>query len=95
MKSRFLKNLVFQNPLEALAKATGGKDYSPRTESGLQRSIAQIGEDLRSQYLLTYRPNNLNKHGIYHRIRVSVLYDALNVRARIGYFHGPQPVFAP
>lgn len=92
---RGVKNLVFQNPLEALAKATGGKDYSPRTESGLQRSIAQIGEDLRSQYLLTYRPNNLNKRGIYHRIRVSVLYDALNVRARIGYFHGPQPVFAP
>jgi len=92
---RGVKNLVFQNPLEALAKATGGKDYSPRTESGLQRSIVQIGEDLRSQYLLTYRPNNLNKHGIYHRIRVSILYDALNVRARIGYFHGPQPVFVP
>ena len=89
---RGTKNLIFKNPLEALAKATGGKDYSPRTEDGLQESIIQIGEDLRSQYLLTYRPNNLNDLGIYHRIRVEVPYEALKVRARIGYFHGPQAV---
>ena len=89
---RGAKNLIFKNPLEALAKATGGKNYSPRTEDGLQESIVQIGEDLRSQYLLTYRPNNLNDRGIYHRIRVEVPYAALKVRARIGYFHGPQAV---
>ena len=77
------------------AKATGGKDYSPRTERGLQESIIQIGEDLRSQYLLTYRPNNLNERGIYHRIRIEIPYAALKVRSRIGYFHGPQPVFEP
>ena len=92
---RGVKNLIFKNPLETLAKATGGKDYSPRTERGLQESIIQIGEDLRSQYLLTYRPNNLNERGIYHRIRIEVPYAALKVRSRIGYFHGPQPVFEP
>ena len=42
-----------------MAKGTGGIDYSPRTEDGLQESIAKIGEDIRSQYLLSYRPNNL------------------------------------
>ena len=92
---RGAKNLILKNPLEALAKTTGGKDYSPRTEDGLQESIIQIGEDLRSQYLLTYRPNNLNERGIYHRIRVEVPYEALKVRARIGYFHGPRPVLDP
>ena len=50
---RGVKNLVFNNPLELLAKGTGGHDYSPRTEDGLQESIAKIGEEIRSQYLLT------------------------------------------
>jgi len=89
---RGTKNLVFKNPLGVLAKGTGGYDYSPRTESGLQRAINRIGEDLRSQYLLTYRPNNLNESGIFHRIEVKVAYDQLEVRARPGYFLGPSPV---
>ncbi len=89
---RGVKNLFFNNPLELLAKGTGGKDYSPRTESGLQESIAAIGEDIRSQYLLTYRPNNLNESGIFHRIKVTVNYKGLRVRSRPGYFHGPAPV---
>ena len=92
---RGVKNMIFKNPLGTLAKATGGKDYSPRTKRGLQESIIQIGEDLRSQYLLTYRPNNLNEKGIYHRIRIEIPYAALKIRSRIGYFYGPQPVFKP
>ena len=91
---RGAKNLIFSNPLELLAKGTGGRDYSPRTESGLQESIAAIGEDIRSQYLLTYRPNNLNEGGIFHRIKVKVNYRGLKVRSRPGYFHGPAPVFS-
>jgi VWFA-related protein len=91
---RGAKNLIFSNPLELLAKGTGGKDYSPRTEDGLQESIAAIGEDIRSQYLLTYRPDNLNKGGIFHRIKVQVNYKGLKVRSRPGYFHGPAPVFS-
>jgi VWFA-related protein len=92
---RGVKNLVFNNPLELLAKGTGGDDYSPRTEDGLQESIARIGEDLRSQYLLTYRPNNLNESGIFHHIRVEVPYDSAKVRFRPGYWHGPTPVLTP
>lgn len=92
---RGVKNLVFSNPLELLATGTGGDDYSPRTEDGLQESIAKIGEDLRSQYLLTYRPSNLNQGGLFHNIRVQVPYKSAEVRARPGYWHGPDPVTAP
>ena len=91
---RGAKNLVFNNPLELMAKGTGGMDYSPRTEDGLQESIAKIGEDIRSQYLLTYRANNRNKGGIFHHIRVEVPYDKLEVRHRPGYFYGPLPVLS-
>jgi len=87
---RGAKNLVFNNPLGLLAEGTGGADYSPRTEDGLQESIIQIGEDIRSQYLLTYRPNNLNEGGIFHRVRVNVAYNRLKVRHRVGYFHAPE-----
>ena len=89
---RGAKNLVFSNPLELLAKGTGGKDYSPRTHGGLQESIQAVGEDLRSQYLLSYRPMNLNDSGIFHRIKVEVNYQDFRVRYRPGYWQGPEPV---
>ncbi len=89
---RGVKNLIFNNPLELMAKGTGGMDYSPRTEEGLQESIAKIGEDIRSQYLLSYRPNNRNESGLFHHIRVEVPYEQLKVRYRPGYFYGPAPV---
>ena len=89
---RGVKNLVFDNPLEILADGTGGRDFSPRTTKGVQDSIIRIGEDIRSEYRLSYRPNNLNERGIYHRIRVEVPYEKLRIRHRVGYFHGPTPV---
>jgi VWFA-related protein len=91
---RGVKNLIFNNPLELMAKGTGGMDYSPRTEEGLQESIAKIGEDIRSQYLLTYRPNNRNQGGIFHHIRVEMPYEQLKARHRPGYLHGPAPVLS-
>jgi len=89
---RGVKNLIFSNPLEAMAKATGAVDYSPRTTSGLHESISAIGADLRSQYLLSYTPSDLNVGGIFHHLRVEVPYKGARVRARPGYFHGPRPV---
>lgn len=89
---RGVKNLIFDNPLEVLARGTGGRDFSPRTTSGVQESIIKIGEDIRSQYRLSYRPNNLNERGIYHRIVVKVPYDKIRLRHRVGYFHGPTAV---
>ena len=87
-----LKNAIFDDALEILAVGTGGEQYKPMTSEGLQESIINIGEDLHSQYLLTYAPNNLNSSGIFHEIRVQVPYDGATVRARPGYFFGPRPV---
>jgi VWFA-related protein len=87
-----VKNLLFDDALEILAVGTGGDTYKPLTSEGLQEAIIKIGEDLHSQYLLTYAPNNLNNSGIFHAIRVQVPYDGATVRARPGYFFGPRPV---
>jgi VWFA-related protein len=87
-----VKNLIFDDALEILAAGTGGDTHKPLTSDGLQESIINIGEDLHSQYLLTYAPNNLNSSGIFHAIRVQVPYDGAKVRARPGYYFGPRPV---
>ena len=88
---RGVKNLLFNNPLELLAVGTGAESI-PDDRGRHQKAIMGIGEDLRSQYLLSYRPNNLNDSGIFHRIEVEVFYDRAKVRARPGYWQGPAPV---
>ncbi|MEZ5362205.1 MAG: VWA domain-containing protein [Bryobacterales bacterium] len=87
-----VKNLVFKDALGALSSGTGGRNYKPLTDEGLQESIVKIGEDLHSQYLLTYTPNNLNDRGIYHEVEIRVPYSNADVRYRPGYLYGPRPV---
>lgn len=89
---RGVKNLIFNNPLELMVEGTGGKGFSPDNEDEVQKALMGIGEDLRSQYLLSYRPTNLNDSGIFHRIEVEVPYEEFKVRARPGYWQGPAPV---
>ncbi len=87
-----VKNLVFRDALAAFSAGTGGRNFKPLTSEGLQESIMKIGEDLRSQYLLSYTPNNLNDRGIYHEVEIRVPYSNADVRYRPGYFYGPRPV---
>ncbi len=87
---RGVKNLIFNDPMQLLTEGTGGKQLSSYTESGLQESIRTVGEELRSQYLLSYRPNNLDKGG-FHEIKVQVAVDGLKTRTRPGYWIGPTP----
>ena len=87
---RGVKNLLFNDPLQLLTEGTGGKRLSPLTAEGMEESITRIGEELRSQYLLSYRPNNLHTGG-FHEIRVEVTMDGLRTRTRPGYWLGPIP----
>ena len=87
---RGVKNLIFSDPLQLLTEGTGGRQLAPLTESGLQDSLIQIGEELRSQYLVSYRPNNLDQGG-YHEIRVELNIEGLKARTRTGYWLGPIP----
>ena len=87
-----VKNLVFKDASAVLRAGTGAADFKPMTSEGLQEAIVSIGEDLRSQYLLSYTPNNLNEQGILHEIQVKVPYPNAIVRHRPYYFYGPRPV---
>jgi VWFA-related protein len=80
-----VKGVFIKNPLEVFTRYTGGREYSFFTQKALEQAISDIGEELHSQYLLTYSPNNQNEAG-FHDIKVRVLRPDLEVRTRDGYY---------
>lgn len=80
-----VKNIFFDHPLEAYAKGTGALHLGGFSKGAVERAVSLIARELRSQYLITYRPNNLNQGGL-HRIKVLVDRPGVKVRTRPGYF---------
>jgi VWFA-related protein len=73
--------------LKKIAAETGGRAFFPRNEEDLDKAYAQIDEDLRSQYVLTYTPSNGARDGSFRTIQMKVKNRGdLNVRHRRGYF---------
>ena len=85
------KGIFVPDPLDVYAKYTGGRQYSFKSEKALQRAVQQIGDELHSQYLLSYSPNNQNEAG-FHQIIVRVMKpDIKAVRVRDGYWLAAKP----
>jgi len=76
--------------LEQLAEATGGRAFFPFKMKDITHSFAAIEDELRSQYVVSYKPANFDADGRYRSIEISTLKKDLQVRARKGYF-APQP----
>lgn len=75
--------------LSELATESGGKNFNVDNIEDLPAISEQIGEELRSQYLLGYTPANRAHDGKYRRIKVTLKSpspDALEVRYRQGYY---------
>ena len=72
--------------LEQLAEATGGRAFFPFKMKDITRSFAAIEDELRSQYVVSYKPANFDADGRYRSIEISSLKKDLQVRARKGYF---------
>ena len=71
--------------LQRLAQETGGRAFYTGDMLALERAFKKIGEELRSQYLLTYRPDPPFDGG-YRRIEVRVAAgDKYKVNAKRGY----------
>jgi VWFA-related protein len=80
-----VKNVFADNTLEALTRFTGGEKYSFSGNGTLGNAIQSLNQDLHSGYLLSYSPNNLNEVG-FHKIKVVVKGQKLEVRTRPGYW---------
>ena len=73
--------------LERLAEETGGRAFFTGDMLALERAFKKIGEQLRSQYIVSYKPTNDRFDGSERRIEVKLLdkEDGWRVSAKRGY----------
>ncbi len=81
------KRIFVDSPSEALAKGTGGAEFSFKKERGLEDAMQRIGTEIRSQYLISYTPNNKGEPG-FHTIVVGVDNPRYIAKTRPGYWVG-------
>jgi VWFA-related protein len=81
-----LGRLAKENAAEGLARFTGGRRISFLTLKSLERDIGGLGEELHSQYLLSFTPSTALDEA-YHKIEIQVhgRTDVV-VRTRPGYW---------
>jgi VWFA-related protein len=75
--------------LRVLAEQTGGVAYFPQELNEVEAISQQIARDLRTQYMIAYRPTNPKEQGGYRRLSVKAEapgYKGLSVRTRTGYY---------
>ena len=72
--------------LEQIAEATGGRVFFPFKMKDITHAFAAIEDELRSQYIVSYKPADFDADGRYRSIEISSLKKDLQVRARKGYF---------
>ena len=75
-----------ESNLERITAATGGRLYKPTSFSDLERTYAEVADELRHQYMLYYAPLNTKRDGRFRRVRVETTNPSHQVAARIGYY---------
>jgi VWFA-related protein len=85
-----VKSIFVDDTLDVFTRFTGGREYSFVGEKSLDKAINGISEELHSQYLLSYSPNNPTEGG-FHEIKVIVNRPNLEVRTRPGYWVAARP----
>lgn len=84
-----IHDLFKKPPARAFTYFTGGRVYNFGTDRGLEKAIADIGQDLNSQYVLSYvlTKETMSEPG-FHNIMVRVDRPGLKIRTRPGYWWG-------
>lgn len=76
--------------LQDLASLTGGVAFFPDSVAALDSICAQIGNDLKNQYVLGYHSSNPSSDGKWRKIRIKVNMPKggprLSVRTKNGYY---------
>jgi VWFA-related protein len=73
--------------LDRLCDETGGAAFFTGDMLSLERSFTKISKELRSQYLITYKPSNDRYDGSYRRVEVKLTgsQNNLKLRTKRGY----------
>jgi VWFA-related protein len=72
--------------LRRIAEMTGGQAFYPIRSEDVALGFISIQEELRSQYLLEYRPANFKQDGAFRTIYLHANDPKYHVRAHTGYF---------
>jgi Ca-activated chloride channel family protein len=59
--------------LRNISEKTGGHAFFPADKPELDAAFAQIQQELRSQYLLTYQPANRKRDGSYRQVKIEIV----------------------
>jgi Ca-activated chloride channel homolog len=79
------RNVSMMKFVEELAEISGGRVLRGTNEEELAQAFAEVREEIRNQYLLTYVPARLEKPGTWRPLSVEVACRGCRVRARTGY----------
>ena len=81
-----LGRLGTTNHADSFARQTGGQHLSFTRLQGLEEALSRLGNEIHSQYLLSFVPQESKNKG-YHRLKVEVReHPTAVVRARPGYW---------
>jgi VWFA-related protein len=86
---RATKSIFVKDPVDVYTRFTGGDERSFVNQKDLESAMSAIGDELHSQYLLTYVPTNKDEGG-FHEIVVTVDRPDVKVRTRPGYWVAAQ-----
>jgi len=65
--------LQAENALNTFSKMTGGKWYNPRFEAEYPEIFHDIGQAVRNQYSITYKPTNKKLDGSFRKLKVELV----------------------
>jgi Ca-activated chloride channel family protein len=90
IRARSSEELIGPSLLSEMTEMTGGRVFPVENISDLPDIAAKIGMELRSQYVLGYKPSNAQHNGLWRKIKVKLKppkgLPPLNVYAKTGYF---------
>jgi VWFA-related protein len=65
--------LQADNEMQTFSKLTGGRFYQPRFTGDMVDAFRDIGQDIRHEYTIAYRPTNTKLDGTYRKLKVEVV----------------------
>ena len=65
------KGIFVKDPSTQFARATGGEQFIFLRQKGLEDAVQRISQEIHSQYLASYNPDNVTEGG-YHTITVTI-----------------------
>lgn len=81
-----VKAVFIPNPIEVFTAHTGGREYSFLSQRDMEEVVSKLGEEVHSQYLISYQPNaTVKPQGGWHDIDVRVT-RGYKARTRPGYW---------